>query len=164
MTRIKSNLKQIIIEKELNTGKRLTIDNLAMQTGISRPTLFNLYHNKATSFRKVHLEIICELLGIELKDLLISEVVEQFEILEKQNKESKKYGWHKNYMELNKEYMELEKQAKKDRAMLEKVVKQFNESWALIDDDEDMPLPFADIVLVLQDAKLYVEESDEGIN
>ena len=54
----------------------------------------------------------------------------------------------------------LEAKADKDRELLNKIVKTFNENWVLIDDDEDMPLPLADIILVLKEAKLYLDNLD----
>ena len=51
--------------------------------------------------------------------------------------------------------------AKQDRIRLKKIVKVFNTNWPLIDDDEDMPLPLADIIFELKVTKIYMEQKGE---
>ena len=51
-----------------------------------------------------------------------------------------------------------DKQKARDvRDMLEGLVEKFNEAFEILDDDEDMPMALAGVLIALKEAKEYVE-------
>ena len=60
---------------ELREGRGLTWDQLAAETGIGKPTLHNLGHNKAKSVRLEHLDALCSYFRVPVGDLLIADIV-----------------------------------------------------------------------------------------
>lgn len=50
--------------------KRLNMQDIHEKTGLSRNTITNLYHEKATRIDFNTIEKICDLLGCEVGDLL----------------------------------------------------------------------------------------------
>jgi putative transcriptional regulator len=70
---IKIRLEQQILEKSAREGKRLSIDELAKETGVSRITLHRL---KSDPYRSTSTDVInklCNFFKCELNDLLVFE-------------------------------------------------------------------------------------------
>jgi DNA-binding Xre family transcriptional regulator len=67
---VKSNLKPILDEKDIS------IRQLAKDTDLKFETLRRMYHDETKQYNKEMIAKVCEVLEVEISDLLILEEVE----------------------------------------------------------------------------------------
>ncbi len=68
---IKSRLRILLAEKEVRDRKRLSIKQLARETGLAESTLHSLANNTTQRFDAPILEKLCIYFGVSLSDLLV---------------------------------------------------------------------------------------------
>ncbi|RMH40005.1 MAG: helix-turn-helix domain-containing protein [Gammaproteobacteria bacterium] len=67
---IRYHLKELIAEKEFQTGKRLSLKEIADATGIHLSTLSRIANQKAPNTTIGNLEKICNFLNCKIQDLV----------------------------------------------------------------------------------------------
>jgi putative transcriptional regulator len=72
--RIKHRLFELIRQKELKEGRRITQKEIAEFAGVSEHTMINWLRNDQTRYETVVVERICDYFDCELCDLLYFEV------------------------------------------------------------------------------------------
>ena len=73
---IKSQLKVILAQREIDSRTPRNIVELAEATGLSRQTLYNLAKNATTRYDTKVLDAICGALNVAVGDLLVYECTE----------------------------------------------------------------------------------------
>ena len=68
---IRSQLKVILAQREVNDRPPYTISELASSTGLSRQTLYNLANNVTTRYDRHVLDALCKVLEIDVGTLLV---------------------------------------------------------------------------------------------
>ncbi len=66
---IRFRLKELIAEKEFQDGKRLTLEQVAKDTGIHRTTLSKIANNKGYNATTDILDKLCEYFEVELSQV-----------------------------------------------------------------------------------------------
>jgi len=66
---IRFRLKELIADKEFREGRRITLDEVAQSTGISRPTLSRIANQRGYSTTTDVLDKLCVYFGCVLGDL-----------------------------------------------------------------------------------------------
>jgi len=66
---IRFRLKELIADKEFREDRRITLDEVAHSTGISRPTLSRIANQKGYSTTTDVLDKLCEYFACTLADL-----------------------------------------------------------------------------------------------
>ena len=68
---IRSQLKVILAQREVNDRPPYTIGDLASATGLSRQTLYNLANNVTSRYDSHVLSALCKALDIDVGTLLV---------------------------------------------------------------------------------------------
>lgn len=67
---IKSKLKLLIVQRELDKGQKITYESLANEVGLSKTTLNRLAENKTERIDFLTLDKLCRYFGCDVGDLL----------------------------------------------------------------------------------------------
>ena len=67
---IRFHLKELIADREFHTGKRLTFDEIANETGIHRTTLSKIANQRGYNTTTDNLEKICSFFGCPIEKLV----------------------------------------------------------------------------------------------
>ncbi|TPE46476.1 helix-turn-helix transcriptional regulator [Maribrevibacterium harenarium] len=66
---LRFRLKELIAEKTFKEGKRVTINQVANETGINRATLSSMINQRGYSTVTKNLDVLCRYFGCELSHL-----------------------------------------------------------------------------------------------
>ncbi|WP_243355987.1 helix-turn-helix domain-containing protein [Bacillus litorisediminis] len=68
---VKSNLKQILDERKISIRQLAEMTKDYCEGGIKFETLRRLYNDETMQYQRDTIGVVCETLGIDLKDLLV---------------------------------------------------------------------------------------------
>ncbi|HQN64125.1 MAG TPA: helix-turn-helix transcriptional regulator [Methylophilus sp.] len=63
-------IEQVIKQKKAAWGRKITLNEIAIATGISRTTLFRMMKNEGYSTVTDHLDKLCAFFGCEIQELV----------------------------------------------------------------------------------------------
>ncbi|MBY8965018.1 helix-turn-helix transcriptional regulator [Algiphilus sp. NNCM1] len=67
---LRFRLKELIADKSFNEGRRVTLDEIAEQTGINRTTLSKIGSQKGYNTTSNNLDALCAYFDCEIQDLV----------------------------------------------------------------------------------------------
>ena len=70
MNMLRYNLRVLLAKREVQTGKKITMGQLAEETGLNRMTLSGLLNNTEKNTKTKTLEILCSYFDCQIGDLV----------------------------------------------------------------------------------------------
>jgi len=67
---IRFKMKEVVAELEFKTGRRITQDEIARETGIHRTTLSKISGHRGYNTTTDNIDKLCQFLGCEVQDLM----------------------------------------------------------------------------------------------
>ncbi len=67
---IRFRLKELILDEEFKTGKRITLVNIAQETGIKQPTLSRISATRGYNTTTDNIDKLCRFFGCKVSDIM----------------------------------------------------------------------------------------------
>lgn len=71
MKKLRSNLKRLMLQKQLDTGRDLDQKTVAEETGLSRQTINQWHSGNIQFFKSETVEVLCDYFGCDVNELLV---------------------------------------------------------------------------------------------